>query len=85
MLNIIRTAVIAFAVAGTFAGGALAAGSCKGQADAKNLHGAAQTSFLSKCEKDARSKCSSDAKAKGLHGAAESSFTAKCVKEATGA
>lgn len=85
MLNFVRTTVLVLAAASTFAGGALAAGSCKGQADAKNLHGAAQTSFLAKCEKDARSKCSSDAKAKGLHGAAETSFTTKCVKDATGA
>ncbi len=66
------------------AGGALA-DTCKAQADAKKLHGAAQTSFMTKCEKDAKSKCASDAKAKGLHGAAETSFTTKCVKDSTGA
>lgn len=54
MLKTIKTAVLMFAAAGLFAGGALAAGSCRSQADAKNLHGAAQTSFLTKCEKDAR-------------------------------
>lgn len=85
MLKTIKTAVLVFAAAGVFAGGSLAAGSCRSQADAKNLHGAAQTSFLTKCEKDARSKCNSDAKAKGLHGAAETSFTTKCMKDATGA
>jgi hypothetical protein len=63
----------------------LADASCKGRADAKNLHGAAQTSFVSKCEKDARAKCASDAKAKGLHGAVQTSFTTKCVKDASGA
>jgi len=67
------------------ASGALADTSCKVQAGAKNLHGAAQTSFMTKCEKDARAKCASDAKAKGLHGAAQTSFTSKCVKDATGA
>ncbi len=66
-------------------GTALADESCKGQSDAKNLHGAAQTSFMTKCEKDAKAKCGSDAKAKGLHGAAATSFTTKCVKDATGA
>jgi hypothetical protein len=66
------------------AGGA-AAESCKAQSDAKKLHGAAQTSFLTKCEKDAKAKCDADAKAKKLHGAAETSFTTKCVKDATGA
>ena len=67
------------------ASGALADASCKNQADAKNLHGAAQTSFITKCEKDARARCASDAKAKGLHGAAETSFTTKCVRDAKGA
>ena len=66
------------------AGGALA-DTCKAQADAKHLHGAAQTSFMSKCGKDARAKCDADAKAKGLHGAAQTSFSSKCVKDATGA
>ncbi len=65
------------------AGGA-AAENCKAQSDVKKLHGAAQTSFLTKCEKDAKAKCDADAKAKKLHGAAETSFTTKCVKDATG-
>ena len=60
------------------------ADTCKGQADAEHLHGAAQTSFLSKCEKDAKAKCDSDSNAKGLHGAAATSFKTKCVKDATG-
>lgn len=66
-------------------GAALAQDSCKAQATAKNLHGAAQTSFMTKCEKDAQAKCATDATAKGLHGAAQKSFTAKCVKDASGA
>ena len=65
--------------------GAFADDSCKAQSDAKKLHGAAQTSFMTKCEKDAKAKCDVDAKAKNLHGAAETSFTKKCVKDATGA
>lgn len=64
------------------ASGALADATCKSQAEAKSLHGAAQTSFLNKCEKDARAKCDSDSKAKGLHGAAETSFKTKCMKDA---
>ena len=59
--------------------GALA-DSCKSQATAKNLHGAAQTSFMTKCAKD---DCNAKAAAKNLHGAAETSFTTKCVKDAT--
>lgn len=66
-------------------GTAFADESCKSRSDAKNLHGAAQTSFMTKCEKDAKAKCNGDAKAKGLHGAAATSFATKCLKDATGA
>ena len=76
--------VLALAALSLVSGTAMA-DTCKGQSDAKNLHGAAQTSFMTKCEKDAKSKCDGDAKAKGLHGAAATSFTNKCVKDATGA
>lgn len=81
----VKRAALAIAASCVLASGAYADTSCKAQADAKNLHGAAQTSFLTKCEKDATAKCQSDAKAKGLHGAAETSFTTKCVKDASGA
>lgn len=61
------------------------ADSCSAQATAKNLHGAAETSFMKKCTSDVKSKCDADAKAKNLHGAAATSFTAKCVKDGSGA
>jgi hypothetical protein len=61
------------------------ADSCTAQSGAKNLHGAAETSFMKKCTTDVKSKCDADAKAKNLHGAAATSFTAKCVKDGTGA
>jgi hypothetical protein len=51
--------------------------SCKVQATAKNLHGAALNSFAKKC-------CQDQAAAQKLHGAAESSFTKKCMSDATG-
>jgi hypothetical protein len=73
-----------FALAFALAGGAFADDTCKAQSAAKKLHGAAETSFMTKCEKDAKAKCEADAKAKNLHGAAETSFTTKCVKDATG-
>jgi len=76
--------MLALAATCLLAGGA-AADTCKAQSDAKKLHGAAQTSFMTKCEKDAKTKCAADPKAKRLHGAAETSFTTKCVKDATGA
>lgn len=56
---------------------ASAADSCKMQAGAKSLHGAALTSFAKKC-------CSDQAAAQNLHGAAQSSFTKKCMSDATG-
>jgi hypothetical protein len=49
-------------VAGTAAGD-----TCKAQSEAKKLHGAAETSFMTKCEKDAKAKCEAEAKAKNLH------------------
>jgi hypothetical protein len=60
------------------------ADSCKDQATAKKLAGAAQTSFLTKCKKDAQTSCDTQATAKNLHGAAQTSFTKKCVSDATG-
>ena len=75
--------LIAFAAIALVAGGATAE-TCKAQSEAKKLHGAAETSFLTKCEKDVKAKCEADAKAKNLHGAAETSFTTKCVKDASG-
>ena len=56
---------------------ALADDSCKMQAGAKNLHGAALTSFAKKC-------CNDQAAAQNLHGAAQTSFTKKCMSDASG-
>ena len=68
-----------------FTGSAFAADdTCDARAKEKKLAGAALTSFMTKCEKDAKTKCDVDAKAKNLHGAAETSFTTKCVKDAVG-
>jgi len=58
---------------------------CKSQADEKKLAGAAMKSFLTKCEKDAKTTCDASAKEKKLAGAAKTSFTKKCVTDATGA
>jgi hypothetical protein len=59
------------------------ADTCTAQATAKNLHGAAETSFVKKCTADVKTKCEADAKAKNLHGAAATSFTGKCVRDGT--
>jgi hypothetical protein len=61
-----------------------AAESCRAQSDAKKLSGAAQTSFMKKCETDAQAACDKQAADKKLSGAAKDSFTKKCVKDATG-
>lgn len=60
---------------------------CDAKAAEKKLAGAAQTSFIKKCEKDAKAntaKLECDAKAveKKIYGAAKNSFTKKCVADA---
>lgn len=58
--------------------------SCEAQAMDKKLAGAAKTSFVKKCEKDAMASCETMAKEKKLAGAAKTSFEKKCVKDAKG-
>jgi hypothetical protein len=58
--------------------------SCKDRATEKKLAGAAMTSFMKKCEKDASASCDKAAADKKLSGAAKTSFTTKCVKDSTG-
>jgi hypothetical protein len=75
---------LAFVLMFSFAAGSALAASCSEEAGKKNLAGAAKTSFMTKCESDAKASCSKEAMAKKLSGAAESSFTTKCVKDAVG-
>ena len=77
-----RTILLAAAFA--LVSSAAMADSCKIEAGAKKLAGAAQTSFMKKCEKDAQAACDSQAADKKLAGAAKNSFTKKCVKDAVG-
>lgn len=73
------------AIACSFAlAGAAQAATCKATATSKKLHGAAYTSFMKKCEKDAATACDKQAATKKLHGAAKTSFTKKCVRDAVG-
>ena len=51
----------------------------------KKLAGAALTSFMKKCETDAKKSCDASATEKKLNGAAKTSFTKKCVTDAVGA
>lgn len=57
---------------------------CKAQATEKKLAGAAQKSFLTKCERDAKAACNKSAVEKKLSGAAKSSHVKKCVSDAVG-
>lgn len=67
------------------AGSALAQTStCTSRAADKKLAGAALTSFMKKCRKDAMKSCDASAIDKSLHGAAKTSFEKKCVSDAVG-
>ena len=67
-----KTIAIVLASVFCVATAAMADDSCKMQATAKNLHGAAMSSFTKKC-------CNDMAAAQNLHGAAQTSFTKKCM------
>jgi hypothetical protein len=63
---------------------------CEAKATEKKLAGAAKTSFMKKCEREAggaaaggaQAACEAKAGDKKLHGAAKNSFVKKCVKDA---
>ena len=59
-------------------------GTCTSNATDKKLAGAAKTSFMGKCQKDAATTCDATAASKKLAGAAKTSFTTKCMKDAIG-
>jgi len=67
-----------------FFASAAQAGSCASDATDKKLAGAAKTSFLKKCQSDAKATCDKQAADNKLAGAAKASFTTKCVKDAAG-
>ena len=66
---------------------------CDAKAAEKKLNGAAKTSFIKKCEKDAAAStaatatpsCADRAAEKKLKGAAKNSFIKKCEKDAAAA
>ncbi|MBS0233826.1 MAG: hypothetical protein JSR99_10100 [Proteobacteria bacterium] len=76
--------VLAALISVTLCSAAFADATCNATAKDKKLAGAALKSFMTKCERDAKTKCDSDAKVKKLHGAAQTSFTKKCIRDATG-
>ena len=57
---------------------------CTDQADAKKLSGAARTSFVKKCQTDAKGSCEARAAEKKLSGAAKNSFVKKCTTDMSG-
>lgn len=58
--------------------------SCKDTVIEKKLAGAAKTSFMKKCENDARALCAEDKVSKRTSGAAKNAHISKCTKEAVG-
>jgi hypothetical protein len=82
-----RSVLVIAALALTASNAAWAANpACEAQATEKKLAGAAKTSFMKKCEKDASDAamktCDTQAADKKLAGAAKTSFVKKCVKDA---
>lgn len=78
---------VALALAGLSVAAQAADSGCEAKAADKHLAGAAKTSFVTKCEKDAKvaaakDECDAQADQKQLHGAAKTSFTKKCVADA---
>jgi hypothetical protein len=76
---------IALALAFSMIAGSAYAASCAADSAEKKLAGAAKTSFMKKCETDAKASCDKQAAEKKLAGAAKTSFTKKCVTDSVSA
>ena len=77
--------ILLAALISTFAVGSALAQSCESKAmgkDGKPLAGAAKTSFMTKCKKDACEGKAMGKDGKPLAGAAKASFMTKCEKDA---
>ena len=80
-----KTLSLALVLAMFSLAGAFAQGSCETRAvdkSGKALSGAAKSSFVQKCKRDACSTKAVDKNGKALAGAAKKSFMEKCEKEA---
>jgi len=76
---ILATIITSFAVSTAMAQ------SCESRAaskEGKPLHGAAKTSFVRKCKRDACESQAVSKEGKPLHGAAKASFMTKCKRSA---
>lgn len=80
MKTVLLIAVLLMSTSAAWADGP----TCKATAMDKKLAGAANTSFMKKCETDAAKTCDATAADKKLFGAAKTSFTKKCVADAVG-
>jgi hypothetical protein len=77
--------IILAALIVSFSIGTVMAQSCESRAigkDGKALHGAAKTSFVKKCRRDACEGKAVSKEGKPLYGAAKKSFLTKCEKAA---
>jgi hypothetical protein len=77
--------IILAALIVSFSIGTAMAQSCESRAigkDGKALHGAAKTSFVKKCKRDACESKAVSKDGKPLYGAAKKSFLTKCGKAA---
>lgn len=77
---ILAALIMSFAI-----GSAMAQATCESKAiskDGKPLAGAAKTSFVNKCKKDACESKAVSKDGKALSGAAKNSFIQKCEKDA---
>ena len=77
--------IILAALIVSFSVGTAMAQSCESRAigkDGKVLHGAAKTSFVKKCKRDACEGKAVSKEGKPLYGAAKKSFLTKCEKAA---
>jgi hypothetical protein len=83
MNRLLTAAIVALGLITTSAFAANA--ECTKKADEKKLAGAARTSFVTKCEKDAgggaAAACEASAKEKKLAGAAKTSHLKKCMED----
>ena len=88
MTQVLRRMLLAGVAVASIAGAATQAfaegSTCTATAADKKLAGAAKTSFMTKCQKDAQSRCDAAAGDKKLAGAAKASFTKKCLSDAVG-
>jgi hypothetical protein len=85
MKTLVLVIILSFVAAAALTSLAYAEGSsCMATVNDKKLVGAAKTSFMKKCETDAKASCDAAAADKKLAGAAKASFTKKCVSDAVG-